>query len=270
MSTCARCGHELGVGRFCTNCGHKIGEPVPESQVFARLDAPYDGASGDPSPSPRPPWLVAAVGAVLTLVLAVVLVSCLGGDDEPSAPTDAAIDPVSSAPAQSDRGAAAAKPSNVAGSARIEAPEAAPPTTDLDGTVVGYAAAQLVDGRTETCWRVSGDGSGATITFTLRRPTTLTRVGLVNGYAKQVTNGGGLVDWYPQNRRITSVEWVFDDGSTVAQELGEVRRMQAARIAPVTTRTVQLRILAVTAPGTGPLARDYTAISEVLLVGARA
>jgi hypothetical protein len=46
--------------------------------------------------------------------------------------------------------------------------------------------------------------------------------------------------------------------------------MQSERIDPVTTRTVQLRILGVTAPGTGPLARDYTAISEVLLAGTRA
>ena len=58
-----------------------------------------------------------------------------------------------------------------------------------------------------------------------------------------------LVDWYPLNRRITSVEWVFDDGTTVGQDLREVRRMQGVRIDPVTTRTVQLRILGVTAPG---------------------
>ena len=64
MSTCARCGHELGVGRFCTNCGHKIGEPVPESDLLPR-DTPYADAPGDPSPNARPPWVLAAVGAVL-------------------------------------------------------------------------------------------------------------------------------------------------------------------------------------------------------------
>lgn len=274
MSTCARCGHELGVGRFCTNCGHKIGEPVPESEVLPRLDAPYagqpDARPGDPSRTSRPSWVIAAVGAVLTLVLAVVLVSCLGGDDEPAGPTDAATDTAPSAPAARGGGRTAPRPANVAVTARVEAPAPAPPTTDLDGTLVGYSAAQLVDGRPETCWRTGGDGSGTTITFILRRPTTLTRVGLVNGYAKQVANGAGLVDWYPLNRRITAVEWAFDDGTTLSQDLGEVRRMQAERIDPVTTRTVQLRILGVTAPGTGPLARDYTAISEVLLAGTRA
>lgn len=270
MSTCARCGHELGVGRFCTNCGHKIGEPVPESEVLPRLDAPYAGQPDDPSGTGRPSWLLAALGAVLALVLVVVLVSCLGGDDEPAGPTDAATDAAPSAPADPGGGRTAPRPTNVAATARIEAPAAAPPTTDLDGTLVGYSAAQLVDGMPETCWRTAGDGSGTTIIFTLRRPTTLTRVGLVNGYAKQVANGAGLVDWYPLNRRITAVEWAFDDGTTVGQELGDVRRMQAERIDPVTTRTVQLRILGVTAPGTGPLARDYTAISEVLLAGTRA
>jgi hypothetical protein len=273
MSTCARCGHELGVGRFCTNCGHPIGEPVPESEVLPRLDAPYADPSHAPSRSRRPPWLVAAVGAVLTLVLVVVLVSCLGGDDEP---TDAATDPTPSATDQPGEATEpteateAARPINVAPSARVEAPETAPPTTDLDGTLVGYTATQMVDGRPDTCWRTSGDGSGSTITFTLRRPTTLTRVGLVNGYAKSVANGAGLVDWYPFNRRITSVQWVFDDGTTVSQDLREVRRMQAQPIDAVTSRTVQLRIVSVTPPGTGPLGRDYTAISEVMLAGTRA
>lgn len=277
MSTCARCGHELGVGRFCTNCGHPIGQPVPESEVLPRPgDTAYAAAPATPDRRPdgsgRPPWLVPAAGAVLALllvvVLAVVLVSWLGGDDDE--PTGASSGPATGAPSESGDPGPAPRPTNVAASARLEAPEAAAATTDLDGSLVGYAAEQMVDGVPQTTWRTGGDATGATILFTLRRPTTLTRIGLVNGYAKQVPNGTTLVDWYPLNRRITSVEWVFDDGTTVPQDLREVRRLQAVRIDPVTTRTVQLRILAVTAPGTGPLGRDYTAISEVVLAGTRA
>ncbi|WP_159081624.1 zinc ribbon domain-containing protein [Nocardioides sediminis] len=262
MSTCARCGHELGVGRFCTNCGHPIGEPVPESEVLPRLDdAPLPTQADD-----RPTWLLPVVGATLALLLVAALLAWLGRDDDPGTTGGRATGRASSAPERAQE----RRPVNVAPTARVEAPAAAEATTDLDGTLVGYAASQLVDGTPETCWRVGGDGSGSTITFALRRPTTLSRVGLVNGYAKRVPNGTTLVDWYPLNRRVTSVEWVFDDGTTVAQDLREVRRMQVLRVDPVTTRTVQLRILGVTAPGTGPLGRDYTAISEVLLTGTRA
>lgn len=271
MSTCARCGHELGVGRFCTNCGHPIGQPVPESEVLPRLeDASYAAPPAGAARPGRPSWLLAAIGAVLALVLVVVLVSWLGGDDEPDGPADSAPGSAGTAAAEPDRAGPDPRPANVAATTRIEAPETAPATTDLDGSLVGYTAEQMVDGVPQTCWRTPGDGSGTTILFTLRRPTTLTRVGLVNGYTKQVPNGTSLVDWYPLNRRITSVEWVFDDGTTVSQDLREVRRMQRLRIDPVTTRTVQLRILGVTAPGAGPLGRDYTAISEVMLAGTRA
>lgn len=283
MSTCARCGHELGVGRFCTNCGHPIGQPVPVSEVLPRLDAASDAA---PLPAPRGDrpnvphddatragrrWTAAAAGAVLALLLVVVLVSCLGGDEEPAGAGDTPTGPAP-VPAATETGRPAGSPraTNVAARARIGAPEPAPATTDLDGSLADYVAEQMVDGVERTCWRIAGDGSGTTIIFTLRRPTVLTRVGLVNGYARRVADGAGVVDWYPLNRRITSVEWVFDDGSTVAQGLSEARRMQALRIDPVATSTVQLRILGVTAPGAGPLGRDYTAISEVLLSGSRA
>ncbi|WP_442940351.1 hypothetical protein [Nocardioides sp. B-3] len=93
------------------------------------------------------------------------------------------------------------------------------------------------------------------------------RVGLINGYAKQVPSGASLVDWYPNNRRITAVEWTFDDGTVVRQDLAEKTKLQRLTIDPVTTSTVQLRLLSVTAPGAGLLGRDYTAISDVLIAG---
>ncbi|KRF36258.1 hypothetical protein ASG94_01935 [Nocardioides sp. Soil805] len=252
------------MGRFCTNCGHPIGQPVPESEVLPRLD---EATSATPGPAPRPlrpPWLLAVVGAVLALLLLVVLVSCLGGDEDAAEPAGTPGGPSTEGP---ETAGGQRRPVDVAPRARIEAPAPAPVTTDLDGSTVGFAADQMVDGVPQTSWRVSGDATGSTITFTLRRPTTLTSVGLVNGYAKTVPDGSSLVDWYPLNRRITRVLWVFDDGSTVGHDLREVRRLQRVRIDPVTTRTVELRIATVTPPGAGPLGRDYTAISEVVLSG---
>ena len=109
-----------------------------------------------------------------------------------------------------------------------------------------------------------GDGAGSEITVTLARRTHLTSVGMVNGYAK--TSEDGDLDWYAGNRRVLAVEWVFDDGTTVEQELAETREMQTVDV-DVTTRTVVVRLVVVSPPGSGPAARDYTAISELSLTG---
>ena len=92
-------------------------------------------------------------------------------------------------------------------------------------------------------------------------------MGLVNGYAKIAYAGGRSFDWYKGNRRVLSVEWVFDDGSSVTQQFHDDRGMQQTAIHPVTTSTVELRITSVSPPGKGRAARDDTAISEVLLLG---
>ena len=60
--------------------------------------------------------------------------------------------------------------------------------------------------------------------------------------------------------------WEFDDGTTVSQDLDETRDLQTVEV-DVTTETVELTLVTVSAPGTGPARRDYTAISEVSFVG---
>ncbi len=94
-----------------------------------------------------------------------------------------------------------------------------------------------------------GDATGTVLTFRLDRPTTITKVGLINGYAKTAFSGGRRYDWYQGDRRVLSVDWVFDDGTTVSQTFSETRAMQSRTIPPVTTSTVQVRITAVSPPG---------------------
>ena len=126
----------------------------------------------------------------------------------------------------------------------------------------------MLDGVPTTCWRMPGDGSGSTISVTLAEPTTLSEVGIINGYAKTSDDAGGRVfNWYRGNRRVLAVEWSFDDGTVVSQSLEEVRRLQTVDVDDVTTSTVTLRLVTVSAPGTGRSARDYTAISDLSLVG---
>ena len=163
---------------------------------------------------------------------------------------------------------AAGDPVDVAATATVTAPPAAPPNADAFGNRTTYVAANMVDGRSDTCWRMPGDGTGAEISFALAAPTTLTRVGMINGYAKNAVVGGRNLNWYVGNRRVLSAQWVFDDGTTVDQPLVATKKMQTVDLGgPVTTSSVTLRLVVVSSPGTGRSARNYTAVSEVTLVG---
>jgi hypothetical protein len=178
--------------------------------------------------------------------------------------------PTSSAPTSPTTSAAApdAKPADVAGLSQASAPRHAPAGVDFAGRTVTYVAPNMVDGVVDTCWRTPGDATGIVLTFRLDQPTRITKVGLVNGYAKTAVAGGRRYDWYQGDRRVRAVDWVFDDGSTVSQQFSETRAMQTRRVPPVTTSTVRVRITSVSAPGRGPAARNDTAVSEVSLVGA--
>lgn len=218
-------------------------------------------------------WAVWVAFAVALVVLVVVLIRVFGtdgdataadpGTDTPSASTPVEEDPSGSS---SDVPRGVGKRLDLADSATFGVPATAPATTDLDGTLVAYEASQMADGNPATTWRTAGDATGQQVVVTLAEPGVVNRVGLVNGYAKQVAG----VDWYPNNRRILSVTWTFDDGTEVEQTFAERPAMQRLKVPPVETSTVTVTITSVTPPGSGNLGRDYTAISEVSLIGRRA
>ena len=85
---------------------------------------------------------------------------------------------------------------------------------------------------------------------------------------RRTAAGAATVDWYPRNRRILEVEWVFDDGTTVPQDLRAEPVLQTIAVDKVRTSTISLRILEVSPPGAGALSKNVTAISDVLLRGA--
>lgn len=146
--------------------------------------------------------------------------------------------------------------------AHATAEKTAPATRDQAGRTVSYAASRLLDGDPRTTWRMVGDGTGVSITFTLDRPVTITRVGLINGWADSRAGG----DRYLQERRVTAVTWTV--GSVrVRQRLREpVRSLQYLDVGPVTARRITLTLDEVTDPG--PVdPHDFTAVSEVRLLG---
>lgn len=225
-------------------------------------------------PVPGRAWIFWVLGAVLLVGLVLVLLRVFATDEDDTAAVDPATSE-SSTPADDgsetstepeDGPTGVGKRIDLARAATFDVPGTAPPTTDFDGNLVAYEAVQMHDGDPSTTWRIAGDATAKVVTVTLGEPAVVYRVGLVNGYAKQVAG----VDWYPNNRRILGVTWGFEDGTTVEQTFTENPTMQLLKVPPVQTSTVTLTITSVTAPGSGNLGRDYTAISEVAITGRRA
>jgi hypothetical protein len=154
---------------------------------------------------------------------------------------------------------------NLATDAVAVAPKPGRSSTDSDGDVITYVAANLLDGDPQTCWRMSGDGSGQTIDLRLDDPATVTAVGLINGYAK--TDAGDGTDRYLQERRILNVTWTFGDGTVLKQTLQDyTRTVQTIELpTPVTTDSVSLSVDSTTSPGDADY--DKTAISEIQVLG---
>ncbi|WP_210438103.1 NADase-type glycan-binding domain-containing protein [Nocardioides xinjiangensis] len=233
------------------------------------VDAPIRGRA----------WIAWVGGAVLLVGLVVVLLRILGSDGGEAADSSggdaggAGQEPARATGAGEGGGAEGSGTASGVGRLRelvpgatFEVPGTALPTTDLDGALVTYGAARMGDGDPATAWRVPGDATGQTVTITLPRPAVVTRVGIINGYAKQVAG----VDWYLNNRRILAATWGFDDGTTVEQTFVQRPAVQRLQVPPVETTALTLTLTAVTPPGTGDLGRDYTAISEVSVTGRRA
>ncbi|TNM45113.1 hypothetical protein FHP29_04705 [Nocardioides albidus] len=336
---CSGCGHELGVGRFCTNCGLPVSGRHPEAAPAASAPvmppptgqlppaaryplyadeptgpagpavpaapAPHPPTLHPPAPVTRPapvpapgspvpgsapprdrrgtPWLPWVLGiAVLALVAGIgafLLVSS-GPDDEraaaqgaqPTAGAGPATPDPSTRPRPDSSGTGrpveAPAPGDVrdlTSTAGTQVPATAPESRDRKNRPVTYVAANMLDGRPRTAWRMPGDGTGTSIVLDLGEEVVLTEVGLVNGYAK--TDGA---DWYHGNRRIRVVQWEFDDGTRITQELGDRRTVQLLPVGPIATTRVVLHLVEVSAPGKGPAGRDFTAISDLRLRGAPA
>ncbi|HEX3222312.1 MAG TPA: hypothetical protein VHR35_07040 [Nocardioides sp.] len=302
---CINCGAELGTeptnprifpsATDTAERSYDVPAPLYAAPPVSPGPAAPSSASGPapgpthlaPSSHPRRPgpgpglWVAVAVAMVVVLLLGGFLLfhGSGGGGGASSTATPPIVPKTHSSPSSQTTESSPAAPSsspsvqvtgpptNVAGFAQASAPTHAPAGLDFGGRPVTYVAANMVDGRNDTCWRTPGDATGTVLSFRLDQPTRLSRVGLVNGYAKIAYANGRPYDWYQGNRRVLSVEWIFDDGSRVTQQLGDDRDMQQTAIHPVTTSTVKLRITSVSPPGKGRAARDDTAISEVLLLG---
>lgn len=285
MSNCARCGAQLGLGRYCINCGARASTdasppppppPPPMPGTGSRYPLFADEVAAPAAVTTHPhrrdrrtgvPWLALLLAGALVATGLTGWLLLRGEDDREVGGADPVATPAAGSTATGSASpepsaTAAGPPRDLARQVKVQAPRPAPAGVDLSGNRVTYPVSHMFDRRSETAYRVNGDATGTVLTFTLPRPHTVTMVGLINGYAK--TDGG--TDWYPRQHRITRVAWVFDDGTRVEQDLKLTREMQQLAVA-VETRTVELHILRTRAPGTISRARNATSISEVTLQG---
>lgn len=142
----------------------------------------------------------------------------------------------------------------------VEASATARPSVDGAGQPVSFEAANLVDGRPDTAWRVDGDGIGHTLTFRFDRTVHVQAIGLLPGYAKVDPVSG--TDRFPQNRRVTEATYHLDSPPPVRVKFTDVPDLQWVELDADTTAVV----VEVTG-STEAAERDYTAIAEVQFTG---
>jgi len=221
-------------------------------------------------------WVVVGLGLVLVAALGGWLVIRDGGSDTATDPVagqeqapadDAPTEEPAEEPAEEPTEEPVAEPVDLTTTVTAQVPSTAPSSNDVTGEPVTFDAPNLLDADPATSWRMAGDGTGAELTFTFAAPVTLTSVGVVNGWAKtSVDDAGQAFDWYHGNRRVLSAEWVVGT-DTFPQALADTTELQSLDIEPTETATVTLRLVEVSPPGTGADSRDYTALSDVSLVG---
>jgi len=299
---CVREG-QPGVARWCQACGlPTVPDPGAAASALPMGGQPAGGAAAVAAPpvaglhGPTSGAVALAVVVALTAIVLIATKGLYGGwgsrasagygsygraapysysepdSEQPVAPLETIAEPpttqwsTSTEPVPTEPPATSPPvPEELTGSVSASASATAEDNVDAAGTVTTYAASNVLDGDPSTGWRTRGDGEGVTLMLALPWRRHLTEVGLIPGYAKvDPTNGR---DRFPEERRIRTVRWRFDDGTTVEQELADEPTMQRQAV-DVTTTSVVIEIVATTEPGDDRY--DYTAISDVSLLGMEA
>lgn len=125
---------------------------------------------------------------------------------------------------------------------------------------VSYSPWNVVDGDPGTGWQVSNGGPGEWIELRFDHPVTLSRLGVVPGYDKNLPDRVG--DRWPLNNRISEAE-IAIEGRSFNAHFSDTRPMQWHDLGGAVTRWVRITIVSVY-----PGARWYdTVISEVQVEG---
>lgn len=182
-------------------------------------------------------------------------------DADPSQASDAAESPVPQE--QTAEPAGPVGPAQRLQPVSVTASSTAPDGFDSAGDPVTYAAANLVDTDLTTTWRASGDAVGDRIELRFSTAVRVDRVGLVPGYAKVDPVDG--TDRFLQNRRVRRAR-VEAGNAVVEATFAEEPVLQSVELGgEVVTDLIVVTIL----ESVGPADRDFTAISEIDVLGRR-
>lgn len=266
MIYCTHCGTPRESGSpFCTGCGRQVDAALPAPTITMQLPS----SAAAPTTHPRPRRRFVLVLATLALLLggggvtAWVALTQRAGPPAPPSPPPSQPQATATSAAQSDPTRnGPVPPGTVSASALCVSPA----SQDSNSTTVTYGPEKAVDGLPNTAWRCNGDGVGQRLEISFPGRVTLTSIGLVPGYAKTDPSDG--TDRYAQNRRISAVQYTFDDGSTVRQSLdtsASSRSSQTLALPNVFTSHVTITILSsVSGEATGgQQPSERVAISEV-------
>lgn len=144
----------------------------------------------------------------------------------------------------------------------------AEPGEDAQKNRFTYEPEKAIDNLDDTAWRCGGDGIGQSFAINFTSKVTLTSIGMVPGYAKTDPYDGA--DRYLQNRRISAVDYIFDDGITISREFDTDplrRSMQSLSLPNVRTGRVMIIIRGSVAGGMtrGQQPLNKVAISEIAI-----
>ena len=133
-------------------------------------------------------------------------------------------------------------------------------STDACGNPTSYQPGFAVDGLNDTAWMAPGSGLGASLTIDLATPAVVQEVGLIPGYDKFDPCTG--TDRFFDLRRVTSVRWTFDDGTTIDQALSPTPEFQTIPVGRyLVASQITMSITGSTEPGIERL--DHTPVSEI-------
>lgn len=203
MTYCTKCGTPRESGsRFCTGCDGQV------------------STAATTRPRPRSRFVIALTALVLVLGGGVTAWAISSRGTSPLESPGPATPPDRSqtAPAPPEQGDPPQTASALLASASVTTScPSLGSGEDANGNRFTYEPEKVIDNLPDTAWRCAGDGVGQWLRIDFQSKATLAGIGIVPGFAK--TDPHDLTDRYAQNRRISAVDYIFDDGSTVSQIL---------------------------------------------------
>ncbi len=141
----------------------------------------------------------------------------------------------------------------------------APGGVDAGGNQTSFEPEKVADGQPETAWRVPGDGQNQFVQLDFDPPVRMREIQVIPGYAKIDPYDG--TDRFRQNRRVRKARLEFSNGTSYTVDFADDRNFQVVRLPqPVLSNYVRLVVLETT-PLEDQNSRDFTPISELVVVG---